>query len=522
MTKNKFCIANNIDHQTFDTLVKQGFIKTETHIHGKVIRVIVDEESFYTLKEGYHYVSCKYCGKKLTSITKKHYKICDPSKKSGETPVQIYSELILINKKKTEEQKKAQSKKLKDRFQTPEGMITRSVIGRASKKLNSDPAYKERTRAVRIEVQNRPEVIRAKKALFKRLWSEDSFRSKRMKQVSENIEQYRSSAANARKTLNKTSKLHLEYKDSMVSNGLEGFITEYEIGYYHIDEADPLARLAIEIDGCYWHGCDKCGFVGDPRIVSCGKRKETFLTNRGWKVLHIKEHDIRENKDYSMKEISEIQKDLTVKAKEAIKSSFLSGSLMAKSYSKDSDTVEWKPITNVLRHSTEHKKLYDVYTENSKTGVTEDHSLFLWGTKDPIKASDLKVGDVIVAEECNVPKPEIVIEVRERTPEKYTYDLSVPGNENFFLSSGVLAHNSYSVSGVSLDIEKSSKYQSMAESFNTQYDKAKEENKLSIKIVKGLQQPRYGVGISSALGPMSRPGVQSRRNFVSGFRGGWS
>lgn len=96
------------------------------------------------------------------------------------------------------------------------------------------------------------------------------------------------------------------------------------------------------------------------------------------------------------------------------------------------------------------------------------------------------------------------------------------------LACGALALNwivdeyDYSISGVSLNLDKSSKYQSMKESFETEYDKILEQAKRSIKIAIGLKQPRYGIGISSALGPYSRPGVQSRRNFVSGFRGGWS
>jgi hypothetical protein len=73
----------------------------------------------------------------------------------------------------------------------------------------------------------------------------------------------------------------------------------------------------------------------------------------------------------------------------------------------------------------------------------------------------------------------------------------------------------YSISGVSLSIEKSSKYQGMKDNFEQQYDKLKEEIKRSIKIIKGLQQPRYGIGVSSALGPFSKTGVQSRRNYIS-------
>ena len=80
----------------------------------------------------------------------------------------------------------------------------------------------------------------------------------------------------------------------------------------------------------------------------------------------------------------------------------------------------------------------------------------------------------------------------------------------------------YSVSGVSLDLDKSSKYQSMKENWEQNFDKMQEKAKNSIKIVKGLQQPRYGIGISSALGPFSRVGVQSRRNYVGGGGGYWT
>jgi hypothetical protein len=80
----------------------------------------------------------------------------------------------------------------------------------------------------------------------------------------------------------------------------------------------------------------------------------------------------------------------------------------------------------------------------------------------------------------------------------------------------------YSLSGVNLDLEKSSKYEAMKSNFLQEWQQSRELIKASIKIIKGLQQPRYGMGISSALGPYSRPGTQSRRNFASGGRGGWA
>jgi hypothetical protein len=77
----------------------------------------------------------------------------------------------------------------------------------------------------------------------------------------------------------------------------------------------------------------------------------------------------------------------------------------------------------------------------------------------------------------------------------------------------------YSISGISLDIDKSSKYEAVKDEFIAEYDKLVEANKASIKIIKGLRQFRYGIGITSALGPLSRPGVQSRRNLLTAGMG---
>jgi len=79
----------------------------------------------------------------------------------------------------------------------------------------------------------------------------------------------------------------------------------------------------------------------------------------------------------------------------------------------------------------------------------------------------------------------------------------------------------YSISGVSLNLsEKFSQYTALKDEYGAEFDKMVEQAKLTIKIVKGLRQMRYGIGISSALGPLSRPGVQSRSNWISAGRPG--
>lgn len=214
---------------------------------------------------------------------------------------------------------------------------------------------------------------------------------------------------------------------------------------------------------------------------------------------------------------------LNKEARDSIKKSFFNGKLLIKSLNTKTNEVSWQNVGEVMKHHTPHKNIFNVSTGSGDIGVTEDHSLFKFEDKIPIITSELHIGDKIVGKdnEDNV-IPLDITKISQEGNEEFTYDISVPKNENFFTASGILAHNSYSVSGVSLDIEKSSKYQSMKESFETEYDKILEQAKRSIKIAVGLKQPRYGIGISSALGPLSKPGTQSRRNFVSGFRGGWA
>lgn len=72
----------------------------------------------------------------------------------------------------------------------------------------------------------------------------------------------------------------------------------------------------------------------------------------------------------------------------------------------------------------------------------------------------------------------------------------------------------YSIGGVSLTLEKSSKYESAYQAMSDQFDKQLERAKATVKIVKGLQQPRFGVGIRSAFGPYVGSGVLSPRKFV--------
>jgi hypothetical protein len=73
----------------------------------------------------------------------------------------------------------------------------------------------------------------------------------------------------------------------------------------------------------------------------------------------------------------------------------------------------------------------------------------------------------------------------------------------------------YSIGGISLSIDKSSKYQGMKDNAEQQFEKAYTEGKRNtVKYIRGLQQPKYGFGVRSSFGPNVGRGVLSPRNFV--------
>lgn len=73
---------------------------------------------------------------------------------------------------------------------------------------------------------------------------------------------------------------------------------------------------------------------------------------------------------------------------------------------------------------------------------------------------------------------------------------------------------SYSIGGVSLDIDKSSMYQSLGADAESQLDKMLEAKTHTVKIIRGLQQSRYGQGVRSSFGPSLAGNKQTPRNYL--------
>jgi hypothetical protein len=199
-----------------------------------------------------------------------------------------------------------------------------------------------------------------------------------------------------------------------------------------------------------------------------------------------------------------------------IRQAFSQGLLKVKSVA--SGDIVQVPVSDVLQHHTPHKKAFRLALEDgSDVTTTCDHSLFKPGPNGlPVetRTDSLNVGDSITTlKEGRITSTRIV-SMLEVPSLVLSYDLSVPRTENFMLASGILAHNSYSIGGVSLDLDKSSKYESALSTSTEQFDKQIEKAKATVNIIKGLQQPRFGLGVRSSFGPFSARGQLTPRKFV--------
>jgi hypothetical protein len=201
----------------------------------------------------------------------------------------------------------------------------------------------------------------------------------------------------------------------------------------------------------------------------------------------------------------------------AIHTAFWSGNLYVNSVSLEGQ-VRRSLVSDVTRHEIPHKKAYSVTTLMGSVVCSEDHSLFLYREGKPVEVEtgSIVAGDELVAigKGAQGIRGVVVTAVAEVPMPDCMYDLTVPGDESFVLSNGLVSHNSYSIGGISLDIDKASGYESLKQNAEGQLDKATEAKARTVKICAGISQSRYGRGIRSSFGPATGRGVLGPRSFV--------
>ena len=67
----------------------------------------------------------------------------------------------------------------------------------------------------------------------------------------------------------------------------------------------PRFRVVVFVDGCYWHGCSRCGLTAKSNVdywhekIERNRKRDRATTRMlrrlGWTVVRIWEHDLREH-----------------------------------------------------------------------------------------------------------------------------------------------------------------------------------------------------------------------------------
>jgi DNA mismatch endonuclease (patch repair protein) len=102
----------------------------------------------------------------------------------------------------------------------------------------------------------------------------------------------------------KDTKPELTLRKILFAGGLR-YRLNYKVAGYRVDLAFPSKKLAIFVDGCFWHGCPRdfrppksnTKYWG-PKIRTNRKRDKKIdnaIRKEGWQPLHFWEHSLREN-----------------------------------------------------------------------------------------------------------------------------------------------------------------------------------------------------------------------------------
>jgi hypothetical protein len=210
---------------------------------------------------------------------------------------------------------------------------------------------------------------------------------------------------------------------------------------------------------------------------------------------------------------------LDPRLREAIRAAYELGELRVQAVDPTTGVVGLYPVKDVVKHHTGDRASTTCTTADGRTVTTTcDHSLFhrQGDGITPVRADALHDGDAI-ADVHDGTLSATTVSVQQGDPLAMSYDLCVPGPENFVLANGVVAHNTYSIGGISLDLDKSSKYMDLKRNAEEQFDKLTEAKSRTVKYLRGLQQPRFGIGVRSAFGPATGRGVLSPRKFLVWF-----
>ncbi len=104
---------------------------------------------------------------------------------------------------------------------------------------------------------------------------------------------------------NRTTEWRL--RSRLVRSGIKGWQVSTSSLTGSPDFAFSRAHLAVFVDGCFWHGCNRCRSIPTSnrnfwlKKIRSNRRRDTRVTNslraQGWSVLRFWEHDVKRDPD---------------------------------------------------------------------------------------------------------------------------------------------------------------------------------------------------------------------------------
>ena len=110
---------------------------------------------------------------------------------------------------------------------------------------------------------------------------------------------------------NKVSKIQMELFEILKNHfSTQRVELEYGLGYYSVDIAFPEFKLAIEVDGDYYHVNEAKGYTAESKIqrrnLNNDAQKNKFYEYSGWICLRFWESEIKENVNFVVERIETV------------------------------------------------------------------------------------------------------------------------------------------------------------------------------------------------------------------------
>lgn len=262
------------------------------------------------------YVFCKFCNKSYLFLSKSHIEKCSNKQMSYKEYIDkfgrdsIYSEKyrFIIKEKTKEASNREQVKnKIKNGLKLYYQNNKQEVLLRTEKMRNSPNRIKGiRENFANMSIEEHEKRVEASK----KSWQNEEIRERRLKGIRQSPKSIEARKKNIRVCLEKEqqiiSKPARNLFDFLKKNGCNVQL-EYKFDFYSLDIADPDIKLCIEVDGDWWHGNPKFYPVlnkNQKTRTDNDKRKNTFLSNKGWKVLRYWQSDILTSFDKVLDDIN--------------------------------------------------------------------------------------------------------------------------------------------------------------------------------------------------------------------------